>query len=136
MSADRDQHAVLCLAPEPSAPGQARDFFAARCLQWGAPQFLEPGVLVVSELVTNAVRHAGTEIRLGLELDGAVLTVAVRDGGAGKPHVVPPDQRIDGGQGMAMVAKLSEAWGVDTVDGGKSVWCRLEVDATVEAGED
>jgi anti-sigma regulatory factor (Ser/Thr protein kinase) len=128
MTADHDRSAFLRLAPEAHAPGKARDFLARTCVQWDVPQFLEAGAIVVSELVTNAVRHAGTQVLLLLALGrrDAVLTVTVRDRGGGVPHVVPADQRRIGGRGLAMVAALSESWGVDAVRDGKSVWCRLE----------
>jgi anti-sigma regulatory factor (Ser/Thr protein kinase) len=129
MTADGNRNAALRLAPVADAPRRARDFLTATCLDWGATQFLESGGLAVSELVTNAVRYAGTEIRLGLELAGLVLTVTVHDSGTGEPRIVPPDQRLAGGRGLAMVAKLAESWGVDARDGGKSVWCRLRAPA-------
>ena len=134
MDLDRGRRAVLRLAPDAGSPRRARDFLADACRRWDASRFLEPGGLVVSELVTNAVRHAGTDILLGLVLTGdgdgdgsaRALTVTVRDGGPGLPHVVPPEERGLGGRGLAMVDKLAEVWGVDADEHGKSVWCRLE----------
>jgi len=127
MTADGNRHTALRLAPLPDAPGLARDFLEEVCDAWQAREFLESGNLIVSELVTNAVQHAGTEIVLALELAGPVLTLTVHDEGTGEPHIVPPDQRIVGGRGLAMVAKLAEAWGVDADGAGKSVWCRLRM---------
>lgn len=125
---DVSQHSVRTrLAPTADAPAQARDFFAASCRGWATPQYLEAGTLAISELVTNAVLHAGTEIRVELILTGAGLTVAVHDGGDGEPLIVPPDRRLLGGRGLAMVAKISAAWGVHATDGGKTVWCRFDV---------
>jgi anti-sigma regulatory factor (Ser/Thr protein kinase) len=129
MAADPDRHAELRLASGLGAPGQARDFLAAQCRSWGVPEFLERGALVISELVTNAVRHAGTDIHVALSLRGTGFTMTVHDFGRGEPHVVPPDQRVIGGRGLAMVDRLAESWGVDTDRDGKSVWCRLEAAA-------
>jgi anti-sigma regulatory factor (Ser/Thr protein kinase) len=149
--------AELRLAGTADAPRRARDFLTASCDRWGVPELVETGALAVSELVTNAVRHAGTDLRVELRLDpgpdspdGPALTIAVHDSGGGWPVVVPPDQRSLGGRGLAMVAKVAEAWGAvadddaddaagdDQVDngqseagsdtGGKSVWCRIRVD--------
>ena len=155
MATAHDRSAELRLAATSAAPRRARDFLTARCERWGVPELVETGALAVSELVTNAVRHAGTDFRLELRLDpgpdspdGAALTIAVHDSGGGWPVVVPPDQRSLGGRGLAMVAKIAEAWGAvadaardagdDQVDngqsdagsgtGGKTVWCRIRVD--------
>lgn len=120
------------LTPHSGAPGQARAVLAASCRDWAVPQFLEPGALAVSELVTNAVRHAGTDIGLDLTLTGEGLTVAVHDGGGGEPAIVPvavPAVGLStGGRGLAIVASLSADWGVEsdqTEQGGKTVWCLL-----------
>lgn len=134
MKSQSEHQAELRLEPTPDAPAQARDFVAASCADWSAPGFQEPGALAVSELVTNAVRHADTPIVVGLQLSEGALTISVLDGGAGDPHIVPPDQRLIGGRGLAMVAKLAEAWGVETLAAEKSVWCRLRVSGGGEAG--
>jgi anti-sigma regulatory factor (Ser/Thr protein kinase) len=120
-----ERHAELRLLPGPSAPGRARDFLIAACRAWAVPEFLETGALVVSELVTNAVQHAGTAIRVVISLVDSVLTVFVYDSGAGEPRLIPPQDRTVGGRGLAMVAKVSQAWGVQAEPNGKSVWCRL-----------
>lgn len=117
--------AGLRLPPEASAPGRARSFVEAVCRRWSAPEFAVDGGLVVSELVTNAVRHAGTAIVIRLVLGEGGLTVRVADQGPGVPHVVPPDERLVGGRGLAIVEELADAWGVDADRGGKAVWCFL-----------
>lgn len=114
-------------APRPDAPSQARELLAASCREWAVPQYLETGALVVSELVTNAVRHAETDIGLDLTLTGEGLTVAVHDEGAGAPAIVPPAERLAGGRGLAIVESLSAEWGVETGQRGKTVWCRLDL---------
>ena len=123
------------LSPGPSAPGRARAFLAETCRRWRADDFVTDAALVVSELVTNAVRHAGTEMRLGLELRDGMLTVRVHDHGPGLPRLIPPAERGFGGQGLAIVVQLAQAWGVAVEDdGGKAVWCRLGPRAAVPAG--
>lgn len=124
MSTRRLAH--MRLAPGPSAPGRARRFLEDTCRRWTVPDFVADAALVVSELVTNAVRHAGTEMRLALELRDGALTVSVHDGGPGLPRVIPLAERGFGGRGLAIVVRLAEAWGVAVgEDGGKAVWCRL-----------
>lgn len=82
--------------------------------------------LVVSELVTNAVRHgSGEAIEIALAIDG-VVKVDVRDGGG---EAVPAirHQANDGqpgGWGLVLVDRISREWGVVT-DGGTRVWCVL-----------
>lgn len=129
MTPKSERHADLLLAPTPETPAGARDFLAATCREWDVPRLVEPGELAVSELVTNAVRHAGTPILVGLRLTDGALTISVHDEGDGEPHIVPPDERLLGGRGLVMVAKLAEAWGVDAAPDGKSVWCRLRASA-------
>jgi anti-sigma regulatory factor (Ser/Thr protein kinase) len=127
--------AQLCLAPGPAAPGRARRFLEDTCRRWTAADFVADAALVVSELVTNAVRHAGTEMRVALELRDGALTVSVHDGGPGLPRIIPVAERSFGGRGLAIVVRLAEAWGVAVGDdGGKAVWCRLRPRAAVAAG--
>ncbi len=116
------------LAPDADAPRAARDFAARTLRRWGVPQWGEPVGLVVSELVTNAVRHAGTRATLRLVPTPGGLVVEVDDGAQGRPHIVPPDRRTaDGGLGLAIVDRLAEAWGYEPRPDGKTVWARLSL---------
>ncbi len=114
------------LASESTAPRSARDFLTAVCTRWDVTHFLNSGGLVLSELVSNAVRHAGTEVEVLLQLDRERLLIQVHDKGDGLPAVVPEPLRTIGGNGLDIVSRLAESWGV-TPDprGGKSVWCVL-----------
>jgi anti-sigma regulatory factor (Ser/Thr protein kinase) len=117
----------LRLASHPTAPRQARDFLAATCALWAAERFLETGGLVLSELVSNAVMHAGTEVEVELQLTGDRLRMSVHDDGPGLPRVVPAHQRTIGGHGLDIVSRIAESWGVaPDPAGGKSVWCVLQ----------
>lgn len=124
------QTSETVLAPEADAPRAARDFAARTLRRWGVPQWAEPVGLVVSELVTNAVRHAGTltTLRLVPAEDGVV--VEVDDGAGGQPRLLPPDGRTaGGGLGLAIVDRLADDWGcTGRTDGtGKTVWARLRL---------
>jgi anti-sigma regulatory factor (Ser/Thr protein kinase) len=89
---------------------------------------MDRAVLVANELVTNAVVHARTEIRVRLELRGGRLHIAVRDGSPGLLRVVAPDWQAEGGRGLRLVEQLARAWGVNRhPDGGKVVWCVLSL---------
>jgi two-component sensor histidine kinase len=83
-------------------------------------------LLVVSELVTNAVVHGAEPITLSLDL-GEVITVVVADGGSGGPQVSTLDGwAAPGGRGLVLVAALVSDWGVRP-DGarGKEVWATI-----------
>lgn len=124
-----DRHAEITLAPRPNSPRLAREFVSGMCLSWNATDFVEPGNLVVSELVTNAVTHAETDVRVDVTLSGDVLTVGVHDDAPGEPVIQPPSRHRLGGRGLAMVAAFAESWGVRRDRPGKTVWCRLTAPA-------
>jgi anti-sigma regulatory factor (Ser/Thr protein kinase) len=86
-------------------------------------------VLVANELVTNAVVHARTELRL--ELRGDLLHLAVRDNNPRLLRLVTvPDPEAEGGRGLWLIEQLARAWGVQPQpDGGKVVWCTLKLDS-------
>jgi len=118
----------VVLAPEADAPGTAREFAAETLRRWGVPQWGEPVGLVVSELVTNAVRHAGTVATLRLEPVDTGLVVAVDDASTGEARLVPAGTRsASGGLGLAIVDRLADEWGSTRRDGGKTVWARLQL---------
>ena len=122
----------LRLAPTPTAPAAARAFVREVCRYWQLARpdatVMDRAVLLASELVTNAVAHARTEIRLRLELRGERLHLAVRDGSPTLLRVVAPDWQAEGGRGLWLVEQLARAWGVNRhPDGGKVVWCVLNL---------
>jgi anti-sigma regulatory factor (Ser/Thr protein kinase)/anti-anti-sigma regulatory factor len=122
----------LRLAPTPTAPAAARAFVREVCRYWQLARpdatVMDRAVLLASELVTNAVAHARTEIRLRLELRGDRLHIAVRDGGPGLLRLVAPDPQAEGGRGLWLIEQLARSWGVNRhPDGGKIVWCVLSL---------
>jgi anti-sigma regulatory factor (Ser/Thr protein kinase)/anti-anti-sigma regulatory factor len=122
----------LRLAPTPTAPAAARAFVREVCRYWqlALPDatVMDRAVLLANELVTNAVAHAHTEIRLRLELRGDRLHIAVRDGSPGPLRLVTPDPQAEGGRGLWLVERLAHSWGVNRhPDGGKVVWCVLSL---------
>jgi anti-sigma regulatory factor (Ser/Thr protein kinase) len=83
-------------------------------------------VLLTSELVTNAVVHAGTPIVvLVRDLHGCVQ-IEVCDAGKQLPVVVDGVLAFDSGRGLRIVAALSEAWDATLTEGGKTVWFRCQ----------
>jgi hypothetical protein len=84
-------------------------------------------LIVVSELVTNAVIHGqGTITVLVGIADGGMVAVGVRDEGPGRPRLEGVDDASPRGRGIAMVASIARDWGVlQDPAGGKMVWCLL-----------
>jgi anti-sigma regulatory factor (Ser/Thr protein kinase)/anti-anti-sigma regulatory factor len=122
----------LRLAPTPTAPAAARAFVREVCEYWqlAIPDatVMDRAVLLANELVTNALVHAHTEIRLRLELRGDRLHIAVRDGSPRLLRLVAPDRQAEGGRGLRLVEQLARAWGVNRhPEGGKVVWCVLSL---------
>jgi AraC-like DNA-binding protein/anti-sigma regulatory factor (Ser/Thr protein kinase) len=111
------------LTPTPQSVRQAREALYDACDRWGIPQRQDVAV-VVTELVANAVEHAGTAIRLRLVLDRSGLRVSVRDRRPGPlpDHTDPTTPR---GRGLRTVAALSRTWGVLHYGDGKAVWAQL-----------
>jgi anti-sigma regulatory factor (Ser/Thr protein kinase) len=85
---------------------------------------LDDLLIVVSELVSNAVIHARTRLRLVIRYDGRRVLTEVFDGDPRLP--VPPDHPGDvGGRGLFLVDRLSLRWGSEAVGIGKRVWAEL-----------
>ena len=118
------------LAARPDAAAEARREVKALPL---AQEARDHVALVVSELVTNAVLHAeaavGDPIRLQVRLGSGRARIEVRDCGPGFDAPAPnPDPLTVGGQGLLIVAALSDAWGVVRGPGGCTVWCEVLVE--------
>lgn len=117
----------MLLPPVPESAKRARSDIAA--LLKGLDSAYDPSdcMLMLSELVTNAVRHADVEgewvIHVACWQDGGVLWVEVYDPGAGKPLVQSAGPDDTSGRGLQIVASASESWGsATTPEGGTMVW--------------
>jgi len=106
--------------------GDAREHVARLAEAWGFGDATELEV-VFSELVTNAIRHAGAAAVIECRLLGSgAFEVAVTDHGDGIPAPVLPYEGATRGHGMRIVDSLSDTWGVRPGGaGGKTVWARL-----------
>ncbi|WP_405537696.1 SpoIIE family protein phosphatase [Streptomyces sp. NBC_00075] len=159
--ADRRTVTHATLGGGPLAPGAARGLVRAALAEWarlGLPgaeslpeRLVDDAMVVVSELVTNAVVHAGTDVELACRLEapeegeeageeaeegvGVALVVEVsdhhpsrapRDGGVELPYDIP-----EYGRGLRLVSVLSEAWGVTYRTGTKTVWARLPAEGVM-----
>jgi anti-sigma regulatory factor (Ser/Thr protein kinase) len=83
--------------------------------------------LVVSELVTNCVRHARTDFRLEVTPRRRAVHISVTDQGSGKVDVKHPSLLEPHGRGLQIVGGLAQGWGVipATAGAGKTVWCTV-----------
>jgi serine/threonine-protein kinase RsbW len=119
------------LALDVQAPAAARSVVADSLGDLVVASVLDTAQLLVSELVTNSVRHSGAPAGAGVivrvELTTDMVGLHVEDpgrGGAIAPH--PPDSETGGGFGLNLVQTLSERWGVERVaQGGTRVWAQL-----------
>lgn len=117
-------------APVPASVGAARRYAAAALVPRGAEHLCDDVRTVVSELATNALLHARTPFRLGVTVGPDRVRVEVTDGSPTRPRPLRSlDREGATGRGLALVAVLSAAWGVDPdpAGGGKTVWCELAV---------
>lgn len=118
----------ITLAAEPRSAGRARGFVSATLAQWGRQGFSEVVVLLTSEVVTNAVLHARSEIVLAVGCDDQRVRVEVTDSSRDKPVLRFPRPEDTSGRGLGLVDVLSSAWGVRYhPQDGKSVWFEMNV---------
>ena len=123
------QTATVVLEDSPRASGAARAFVRDRLADWRlVADTVETVQLLVSELVTNAVVHAGTTSVLTVTLVDDRLTVRVRDRGRGSgPVLLPDDPTNVFGRGLQLVDALSDRWGTERDDQGSTSWFTLVV---------
>ncbi len=119
---------VVCttwLASDPVSAGKARQFVVATLLGWDVEHLIDTASLLTSELVTNAVLYARSEIELRLAKEPDLIRFEVEDHGSGQPRPRHPAPEETSGRGLALVDTLSNAWGVTAVNSGKAVWFEL-----------
>jgi anti-sigma regulatory factor (Ser/Thr protein kinase) len=114
----------------PEAAASARHLAGLALGVWHLPQLADTAALVLTELVSNAVRHASGEgMRVTIiRLDARCVRVSVLDRDCTRPQMRTPDPDTEGvgGRGLLLVEALSASWGVDVLPGGKRVWADLE----------
>ncbi|MFI8180118.1 ATP-binding protein [Actinacidiphila glaucinigra] len=113
------------------APAQARRILAATLDVWGLGYLLDTAGIVLAELVSNAVRHAGGR-RVGVMLSRRLTLVhlSVRDGSRTPPCLVLTGRVPDttgSTRGLQVVSALTYRWGTELLPGGKRVWAEIAV---------
>ncbi|GGQ58063.1 SpoIIE family protein phosphatase [Streptomyces asoensis] len=112
------------LPREPRSVGRAREYARGQLLSWDLEPLVDTTELLVSELVTNALRYGEGEIRLRLLLD-RTLVCEVWDAGLVQPRRRRARDTDEGGRGLQLVGLLSAAWGSRRTPRGKTVWFEL-----------
>ena len=120
---------VVTLPAQERSPGAARRVISDALTAAGLEVMLDDALLLVTELVTNAVVHAGTDVELSVEIGAGTARIEVLDQGAGALPVLSgaPDGTREGGRGIFLLDALAEEWGTRHFAGGKSIWFRLGV---------
>ena len=133
----RHREGVLCLPVlrsfplAPAAFVEARRFVKEAAAPTAPRQVLDDAMLLTSELVTNAVGHAGRSsddpIELTVFVDSDVLRVSVRDRGPGFDPRQVRARSEEGGWGLDLVERLSSRWGVGRHPDGSEVWFEIDL---------
>ncbi len=127
-----DRVAAWDLPADPAIVAQARKEVAARLARWGLDGAAFITGLVVSELVTNAIRHAGSPIQLRLIRD-RTLICEVSDGSSTAPHLRRARALDEGGRGLLLVSQLAQRWGTRQTPRGKTLWAEQALLRQVQA---
>jgi DNA-binding NarL/FixJ family response regulator len=111
------------LGADTASAGQARRFVDEVLNRWHCESVLDDVKLLVSELVTNAVVHAGSDVEVAVRLLADAVRIEVVDRSPMSP-LAPgsPTEDAESGRGLLLVETMASAWGVEPIDHGKSVW--------------
>lgn len=109
----------------PLGPSQARSAVESWARTVGADRLCDDLTLIVSELVTNAVRYGAPPVRVAVALDESAVTVSVVDGAPDQPVVRAAAPEAEGGRGMLLIDLLAAEHGVRPEPPGKAVWAAL-----------
>jgi anti-anti-sigma regulatory factor len=117
---------TLTLGPEVSAASTARRLIDRTLAAWGLTVLRDPARLVMTELVSNAVRHARTALEISLAWQPDAIHLSVRDHNPAPPRPGGPvAPTVEGGRGLLVVDLLARAWGTTPTRDGKVVWASL-----------
>ena len=107
---------------------RARRFVREHCVDFGVSvDVCDEVLLLASELVTNAILHGRSEVRVEVACVDFHVRITVHDENSRRPVMVSQDPDALDGRGLALVAALASSWGVDDEVEGKAVWFELPV---------
>lgn len=117
---------ITCAAQNVRA---ARHFLREHASAWHVVEDgrLDDLVLLGSELVSNAVSYARSDVEIVLAYDPGCLRLEVHDEDTRVPGVAAPDTEAMGGRGLTVVAHLADVWGIERTPTGKCVWVEIDV---------
>ncbi|MFK0105696.1 SpoIIE family protein phosphatase [Streptomyces sp. NPDC091217] len=118
-----DRVATWEVPADPEHVARARTLATGQLDAWRLDELSFTTELVVSELVTNAIRYGAAPIRLRLIRDTAMLICEVSDGSSTAPHLRRARVFDEGGRGLLLVAQLTQRWGTRQTSAGKTIWC-------------
>lgn len=121
---------MLLISHDPASAAEVRREVAADLrAQSLTPDSVDDVVLVISELVGNAVTHSDDygDLDVAWELQDGTVLVRVNDSGMGQPQRKHVDEHAISGRGLAIVAAIAADWGVARAGCGKQVWARVPV---------
>ncbi|MEW2632892.1 ATP-binding protein [Streptomyces sp. NPDC048389] len=128
MISQPSRHCTVELQALPSRIGQVRRIVSAQLRYWHLDPLIDQAALGVTELLTNVLRHAQPDKMCTVDVELLLdrLTVSVHDHDPRLPAVRDPGMSATSGRGLALVAAMSESWGVKPQgDTGKVVWFTL-----------
>jgi hypothetical protein len=122
-----DLTATIDLPPIRRSVPAARRLLGELLRSWAADHYGGDASLLLSELVTNVIRHVDTRASLVLRVDLSepALRISVADASPTHPTLREPAPQQPGGHGLQLVAALANQWGVDEHPTGKQVWFEL-----------
>ncbi|WP_078860621.1 SpoIIE family protein phosphatase [Streptomyces rubellomurinus] len=109
------------VSPDPAAVGGVRAAVARRLAEWGLDEAAFVTELILSELVTNAIRYGSGPIRVRLLRDRSLIC-EVADGSSTSPHLRYAATEDEGGRGLFLVAQFADRWGTRYTATGKVIW--------------
>ena len=117
--------AEVALHPEPSSVRAARKYVSDELTSVGLDDAAATAELLVSELVTNAILHARTPVRVSVDVVGDVVRVTVADDSPRAPQQRRHSVDSGTGRGLLLVERMATRWGVEVGSAGKVVWFEL-----------
>jgi PAS domain S-box-containing protein len=117
----RERSMSYDLPADPSVVARARQMAAEQLGDWGLDDLVYPTELVVSELVTNAIKHASGPIRLRVIRDLALIC-EVSDGCSTAPYLRHARTTDEGGRGLFLISQFTQRWGTRYTPEGKIIW--------------
>ncbi|MFF8380640.1 SpoIIE family protein phosphatase [Streptomyces sp. NPDC015661] len=123
-----DRVSTWDIPADPGEVGRARSLLRERLERWEVDEGASfTAELVVSELVTNAIRYGRAPVRLRLIRERGLI-VEVSDGGHTSPHLRRAAMEDEGGRGLFLVAQMTQRWGTRYARDGKTIWTELSLD--------